>query len=177
MAVDDFLAVRLAVVDLKASCPHHAALVLEGVGDVEVHAGMDEDVFLQLDVRHAIIHPVDVLLGYLARMLHAEACQGGLGAHGLPFLLLGMFAEKTFLLVGLKGLHAHVLVVALDEMHFIFLLLQVHQVVNDAFAVGTTVDVVAKEIELVVLRDFEHVFEQHLQGFGAAVNIRDDPAS
>jgi hypothetical protein len=51
-----------------------------------------------------------------------------------------------------------------------------HQIVDDTLAVGTTVNVVAKEIKLVMLSDHKHIFEQHLQGFGAAMNIGDNPA-
>ena len=153
VAVDDLLAVRLVVIDLKATCPHHAALILEGVGDVEVHAGMDEDVSLQLDIRHTGVPPVDILLWNLTRMLHPKALQGGLGTYSLPFLLLGMLAKEAFLLVGLEGLHAHILMVALDEMHLVFLFLQPHQIVDDALAVGAAVDVVAQKVELVMLGD------------------------
>ena len=110
-------------------------------------------------------------------MLHPEALQGGLGANSFPILLLLVLAaEELLLLVGSEGFHAHVFVVAFQEMHVVFLLLQVHQVIDDTFAVGTTVDVVAQEVEFVMLRDIEHVFEQHLQGLGAAVNIGDNPA-
>ena len=94
-------------------------------------------------------------------MLHAETFQCFLGAHGFPILLLGVLAAKKFLLlVGLESLHAHVLVVALDEMHIVFFILQVHKVVDDTLSIGATVDVVAQKIKLVVLRDLEGVFEQ-----------------
>lgn len=175
--VDDLLAVALAEVDLELARPHHAVRVLKRVGDAEVHAGVDQDVVFQLDEWHAGVHPVDIHLGDFPRVLHREAFQGGLGAHGFPFFLFRMLAtQELLLLVGFVGLHAHVLVVAFEEMHIVFLLLQVHQVVDDAFPVGATVDVVAQKIELVVFRHLEHVLKQGLQGAGAAVNVGDDPA-
>ncbi len=85
-------------------------------------------------------------------------------------------AEDFFILVGGEGFQAHVLVVAFQEMHIVFLLLQAHHVLDDALAVGTAVDVVAKKVKLAVLRHFEHILKQRFEGLGATVNVGDDPA-
>jgi len=66
--------------------------------------------------------------------------------------------------------------VAFDEVHIVLFFLKEHEIVDDAFPVRATVDVVTEEIKLVMLRYFEHVLEQHFQGLGAAMNIGDDPA-
>lgn len=57
-------------------------------------------------------------------------------------------------LVGFPCLYAVVFVVSFEAVDVIALLLEAHDVVDDLFTAWAAVDVVAKEVEMVVLGDF-----------------------
>ena len=84
VAMDDASTLGFAEVDLEVSDPDHAVAVFKGVFDFEVHAGMDEDIVLQLVVVVEVSHPFDIVLGDVAGAFAAETLVGFGGTHSFP---------------------------------------------------------------------------------------------
>jgi len=84
VSVDEASALGFLEIDFEVSDPDHAMKVFEGVVDLEVHAGVYEDVFFQFDIILKVAHPFDVFFGDVAWAFAAETLIGLGGTHFFP---------------------------------------------------------------------------------------------
>ncbi len=146
MSVDDDAFAQPVAVDVvvEIADPEHLVKIFKGVVDLKIEAGMNEDVFVDFEVVTELFHPIDVRSGDVFVFIDVEAFEG-IGFTVVPVVGFVDFVDE------------HLFVVAPEAEDGVARFLELPYVVDDAFGVGATVDVVAQEIELVLssVLDFE----------------------
>src|SRR6185369_14841548 len=168
MAADQPAAADTLPGDEVGTRPEHGFGVSQGIWNVEIESGMDDDEAVQLDVERKSPQKSAVAVRNVAGTVSLETCQGSQAAVGLP--------EFQIIMI-LASLQAHLFVVAANAVDRQAALPELEDEVQHPLAVRAPVDQVAQQQDAVTGQRTELFIDQPPQGGGTAVDVTDDERS
>src|SRR6185369_1054332 len=142
--------------------PEHGLGIGEGIADVEVEAGVDDNEIIEQDVVGEGKQQIAVTPWDFADAFHFEAAQGGQTAIGNP----EFHGLQAFI-----GSQAHLLVISLYALDVETQILQLQEIIQHPFAVRPAVDHVSQKVEFVRALKPDYLRNKSPEGAATAVYV------